>query len=371
MKHSIDLTPFTRAVSTKTERLRKTAEGRKIFGWFCTYTPIEMIHAAGFLPVRISGGTVRIRNANNLVPTFICPYMRASLERALGGEYDYLSGVIQGYTCDVACGMVNIWAENIKGELYHTIPLPYNTSDESRIFYRKTLDELTEKLVSVGVRVDDASLGASLDLFRDIRTSMRELYDLRSLNRLPLSAREFYAVVEAGFSLPPEEYRQLLAVLLETLGGGIEEGPRGIPVLVSGSLVEEPTVYDVLEASGGRVAADDLCTGYRFIDPPDGTGPDPIGRLIDRYQRRFPCPSRSTAADRISPIKGLISGSGARGVIFLFQKFCTPHLSDYPVMVEELRKEGIPTLLVEMEETGLGEGQLKTRLEGFFEMIGD
>lgn len=370
MKHSIDLTPFTRAVSTKTERLRRTAKDRKIFGWFCTYTPIEMIHAAGFLPVRISGGTVRIKTANNLVPTFICPYMRASLERALGGEYDYLSGVIQGYTCDVACGMINVWAENIKGELSHTIPLPYNTSKESTIFYRKTLEELTGKLASVGGAMDDASLGTSLDLFRDIRTSMRSLYALRSRNRLALSAREFYTVVEAGFSLPPEEYRTMLAALLESLGDGVAEGPEGIPVLVSGSLVEEPAVYDILEASGGRVAADDLCTGYRFIDPPDGTGPDPIGRLVDRYQRRFPCPSRSTAADRMPPMKEIISRSGARGVIFLFQKFCTPHLSDYPVMVEELRKEGIPTLLVEMEETGLGEGQLKTRLEGFFEMIG-
>ena len=63
MKHSIDLTPFTRAVSTKTERLRKAAKGRKVFGWFCTYTPIEMIHAAGFLPARISGGMVRIQRS--------------------------------------------------------------------------------------------------------------------------------------------------------------------------------------------------------------------------------------------------------------------------------------------------------------------
>jgi len=87
--------------------------------------------------------------------------------------------------------------------------------------------------------------------------------------------------------------------------------------------------------------------------------------------RRFPCPSRSLVEDRIAPIRGLISRSGIRGVIFLFQKFCTPHLADYPVLVEEIKKEGVPTLLIEMEEAGVTEGQLKTRFEGFFEMIGD
>jgi benzoyl-CoA reductase/2-hydroxyglutaryl-CoA dehydratase subunit BcrC/BadD/HgdB len=29
--------------------------GTKVFGWICTYVPEELIHAAGGLPVRISG----------------------------------------------------------------------------------------------------------------------------------------------------------------------------------------------------------------------------------------------------------------------------------------------------------------------------
>jgi len=34
-----------------------SSKGKKIIGYFCTYTPIEIIHAAGFLHVRILGGT--------------------------------------------------------------------------------------------------------------------------------------------------------------------------------------------------------------------------------------------------------------------------------------------------------------------------
>jgi benzoyl-CoA reductase/2-hydroxyglutaryl-CoA dehydratase subunit BcrC/BadD/HgdB len=366
----IDISSFEKAVAERTERLRQLRETTEILGWLCTYTPIELIHAAGFLPVRIWGGTTRIEKANTLSPSFVCPYLRASLERAMGGQYDYLSGVVYGYTCDAACGMINIWEENIPGEIYHTIPLPYHTNPQATIFYRETLNEFVERLVSAGGSLDDDRLTASLDLYRDIRVLMARLYELRFDNRLALSAREFYTVVEASFCLPPDEFLALLAPLVESARAGNSSPRSGIPVLVSGSLSEEPRVYDIMEAAGGRIAADDLCTGYRFIDPADGSGSAPLDRLIDRYQRRFPCPARSVVGERTEPVFDLIERSGAQGVIFAFQKFCTPHLADYPALWEELKAAGIPVLAVEMEETGINEGQLGTRLEGFFEMIG-
>ncbi len=199
----INISPFEKAVADRAQRLRQSRETTKVFGWLCTYTPIELIHAAGFLPVRIWGGTTRIERANTLSPSFVCPYLRASLERAMRGEYDYLSGIVCGYTCDAACGMINIWEENIPGELYHTIPLPYHTNRDATAFYRETLNEFVEKLTSVGGAVDDEKLVSSLDLYGEIRALIGELYELRYDNRLPLSGREFYTVIEACFSLPP------------------------------------------------------------------------------------------------------------------------------------------------------------------------
>jgi benzoyl-CoA reductase/2-hydroxyglutaryl-CoA dehydratase subunit BcrC/BadD/HgdB len=57
-------------------------------------------------------------------------------------------------------------------------------------------------------------------------------------------------------------------------------------------------------------------------------------------------------------------------VIFVVQKFCTPHLADYPAVSEALKQNGFPSILVEMDETWQMEAQLKTRLESFFEMMG-
>jgi len=366
----IDIGLFVEAVSNRTERFARDAKKQKVFGWFCTYTPIELIHAAGFLPVRIFGGMTTVEKAGNLVPNFVCPYMRTSLERAMRGEYKYLSGVIQGYTCDISCGMMNIWEENTGIKFFHTVPLPYNLNEIARAFYRNTLNELIDKLAGVGGRVDSTTLSRSLDLYAEIRHNLLRLHELRLRNIFVPPARDFYTIMEAGFSLPPEVYLKLLTNLAGALDGKKAIPVKGIPVLVSGSIVEQMWIFDLLEAMGGRVVADDLCNGYRYCEPADGSGTDPMDRLIDRYMHRFPCPSRSNIEDRVPRIKELVDRSGAKGVIFLFQKFCTPHLADYPALSEALRNDDIPVLSIEMDESGNIEGQLKTRFGAFFEMIG-
>ena len=362
--------PFVKALEQSHERLDHLASaGTKIIGYFCTYTPVEIIHAAGFLPVRILGGRGPVTGADSLVPTFVCPYMRMALDKALAGGRSYLSGIVQGYTCDVACGLVRIWQENLPGALFHTIPLPYNDSPDARRFFRAALAEAAEKLNLIGGSFTEERLDASILLYEDVRGAMRELFRFRAENRLGLSAAELLSVILAGFVTRPEEYRLMLHDLTDQVPTMAAARP-GLPVLVSGSVLEEPAVLEVIEAAGGRIAADDLCTGFRCVQPPVDRAADPVEWLMDRTFRRIPCPARSRAEERLQLLLGLVAESGARGVIFPLQKFCTPHLADLPTLMKGLREQGIPSVVLEMEEAGLNEGSLKTRVEAFFEMLG-
>jgi benzoyl-CoA reductase/2-hydroxyglutaryl-CoA dehydratase subunit BcrC/BadD/HgdB len=362
--------PFAEAANGKTERFSNlAAEGKKILGYFCTYTPIELIHASGFIPLRIQGGPGTITKADSLAPSFICPYMRQALEKALAGEYNYLSGIVQAYTCDVACGLTQIWQESIPGEVFHTMPLPYLDGPDSRKFFQAVIEELNLKMHHVGGTFTEEALDASLRLYSEIRAQVLELYRLRYTGSLPLSAADFLSVIQAGFVTRPEDYLGMIQELIAEVKGAEASHASGIPVLVSGSLIEDPKILELLEQVGGTVVADDLCTGFRHFYPPAGDGHTAMERLIDRYTRRLPCPARSRAEDRISVIFDLLKRSGARAVIFLFQKFCTPHLADHPVLSEALKKEGIPSLALEMGEMGADEGQSRTRLEAFFEML--
>ncbi|MBW2544973.1 MAG: 2-hydroxyacyl-CoA dehydratase [Deltaproteobacteria bacterium] len=364
------VTPFSEALNDYMKRLEAvSSKGKKIIGYFCTYTPIEIIHAAGFLPVRILGGTGQVDRAYSLAPNFICPPLLLSLDKALESRFNFLSGVVQAYTCDVACGIVNIWEENIGGEIYHTIPLPYNDSPGGKVFFRSAIEEMIEKLKMIGGNITEESLNNAISLYADIRRLVLELYSVRYEGNLPLSATDFHAVIQSGFVTPPEEYRNMLERLLKDMKQVENHNPGGVPVLVSGSLVEEPRVLSILEESGGNIVADDMCTGYRHFCPPAGEGTDALECIIDRYIKRFPCPARTRAIHRMPLLMDLMQCSGARGVVFLFQKFCTPHLSDYPILREELSKEDVPNITVELEATGIMEGQLRTRFQAFIEML--
>ncbi len=364
------LSRFSQAVRDKPNNLRKASEcGERIIGYFCTYTPVEIIHACGFLPIRIWGGQVEVDRAYSLVPNFICPYMRFSMERALKGEFDFLTGIIQGYTCDVACGLMNIWKGHIGMQMYHSIALPYNDSAESREFFASALKETVIRLRDIGGTFSEQALHESLALYEQIRCRVLNLYEMRYAGALPFSAADLLTIVHAGFVMRPEEYSALLEGMENHLDTDTPPEPRGIPILISGSLLEDPALIEIIEGYGHRVVADDLCTGLRHFSPPSGSGTIPLDRLVDRYMNRFPCPSRVRAAQRVPLLMELIGRSGARGVVFAFQKFCTPHLADYPIVSQALRSRGIPSIVIEMEETGIMEGQLRTRLETFFSML--
>lgn len=371
--------PFAEAWRNHGDRIAAlAASGRRFLGYFCTYTPIEMLHAAGFVPVRILGGGDGVLPlASTLTPAFVCPYLRQALEKGLRGEYRYLSGLVQGYTCDGACGVSNVWELHVPGALYHTVSLPYRDDPEARRFLREALTELADKLASVGEPVTAASLEASLKLYEEIRSLARRLYELRALGRFSLSAVDFYTVVVAGLVTPPEQVLAMLRDLVAWAEGsqGAAASPcPGIPVLVSGSVVQELGVLEILEACGARIVADDLCTGWRAFSParPRAAGEsDPVERLMDRHFDRFPCPARRKVQERALLLAELAAESGAKGVVFLLQKFCTPHLADLPVVQESLRNRGIRSLMVELEEGGLNEGQLRTRFQTFLDMLED
>jgi len=361
---------FREALEKKHHALDVLAKnGQKIMGYFCTYTPIEVIHAAGFIPVRVTGESETLTTVDMHVPGFTCPYLRKAFDAAVHGSSNYLSGIIQGYTCDAACGLIHIWKENIGGELFHTVPLPYNDTREGRAYLRSALDELAEKLQSIGGRNVGSQIDQSVRLYASIRERVKRLYEKRYSGNLALPAKDFYTIIQTAFVVPPEDYLDMLRQFMEDAEDTDEKPAQGIPVVVTGSIIEDLGYFDLIEACGGRIVGDDLCTGLRHFDYPEPRDTDPFDRIMERHFNRMPCPARSRATRRAQLLQDLVHQSGARGLIGLFQKFCTPHLADYPVIRDAFTKEGIPSMMLEMDEAGAMKGQIQTRLEGFFEMM--
>ena len=92
--------------------------------------------------------------------------------------------------------------------------------------------------------------------------------------------------------------------------------------------------------------------------------------VADRYVQRAVCPAKHAGLyTRGEHLVDLVKKGHADGVIFLYLKFCDPHAFDYPYIKTMLDGEGIPNLLLELDDSSPTEGQFRTRCEAFVEML--
>ncbi len=354
------------------ERNQEIARSRKpVIGWFCAYTPLEILLAAGLYPYRIvPEPTGAITLADSYIERSFCPYVRSCLGEALEGRYRFLNGLVVVNSCDPMRRMYDAWRYYIGGELVSLLDLPRVDSDLAVEYYRECLDRFIGEL-EAHYQVDisaDALAGAILTQNKT-RSRLRELYQQNQDCGMPISAVQIQRVVRASTVLPGDTFTELLEDLLDEVGStksDFQEGPR---VLVSGSILDNPLVIELIEQCGARVVGDDLCTGTRqFWQPvePDG---DPLMALSRYYLGRTPCPRMKDAQRRFDYLFQLIDDFRADGVIFYTLKFCDPFLYDIPVLKGQLGARGIPSLNLEGDYTPGTLGRVKTRIQAFIEML--
>ncbi|MBI5115069.1 2-hydroxyacyl-CoA dehydratase [Candidatus Poribacteria bacterium] len=364
---------FRNILQTRTDYLRdfKKRTGKKIFGCFCSYTPEELLHAAGIHPVRLFGGTEDITQADTLMQSFVCPFVRGVLDTALKGGFDYLDGIVHAYTCDATCGLFGIWQRNIKTKFTYMFSPPYFLSEGSLRYLVRELNALRNALEKhLQTQITDESISESIELYNRRRSVLKRLYGLRAANPVPISGSETLEVVLAGALMPADEFSDAVESLIPEILRPVGCGQDSHRVFISGSELHDPEILRVIEEAGATIVGDDLCTGARsFFDlvGPDG---NPLETLARRYISRTPCPSRLPAKRRLEFILDGMRDSRAQSLIFIIQKFCDPHLAEQPFLSEKLKAAGIPNMVLEVEHRlGPSREQIRTRVQGFLEML--
>ncbi len=344
--------------------------GRPVIGWFCSYTPLEILHAAGLQPYRIIPDPGKsITNADGYIDRNYCPYARTCLGEALEGNYKFLDGVIFVNSCDAMRRLYDVWRYNVGGNFVHLLDLPRTDNAEAINYFRESLEALTAEIKSqFKVEITDTALKSSIGALNGVRDNLRRLYRLNRDKGFPLAAAQLHTVVKASTALPVDVFNSLLLKLLDELNGaaGYREGPR---LLITGSVMDNPRILELIEECGARVVADDLCTGTRhFWDAVECTA-DPLTDLSRHYLTRTPCPRMKNTGKRFDHILRLIDEFKVDGVVFYTMKFCDPFLFDVPVFKAQLERKGIPSLLLEGDYTPGTLGRVKTRVEAFIEML--
>jgi len=349
------------------------ASGRHVIGYYCSYTPEEIIHAAGMHPMRLFGSRGDTGIADRHLQAYCCSLVRRALAESLSGGLDYLSGTVFPHTCDSIQRLSDIWRLNTSHGFFADVVLPVKlTTESARRYMADVLDKFRKELESYfHLTISDEDLNASIRTYNAIRGSLKEIWELKSHNPGLLSGSDLSSIVRASMVMDRETLKDDLRSLLEELGEGKSSGEaKGKRLMLVGNVCDHPDVYTLIERSGGQVVWDDLCTGSRYFEGMMEEGSDPISSIADRLFERQVCPAKhKSPTARGEHITAKAREHGVQGVVFLYLKFCDPHSFDYPYLREYLEKAGISSMLLEIEDRLPPEGQLLTRIETFTHML--
>ncbi|MFC1858292.1 2-hydroxyacyl-CoA dehydratase subunit D [Thermodesulfobacteriota bacterium] len=349
--------------------------GNPVFGYICTNIPEELIYAADILPVRLIGGNVEISQAYNHLPAFVCHFTRSCLELALSGGYGCLDGIALAYGCDAGCSLFHVLIKNLNLPYQFFMYHPLNTEPEhARTFFEAELKKFQSSLEAfVGHAITEPSMRRAISIYNKNRELLKKLYDIRGQSEnVILSGTEVAELVLSSMLMEKTKSNVLLTDVFESLKeteGVSFKGPR---IHISGSMLPDFELFDLVEACGGMVVSDDLCMGSRYFwDPVDEVKP-PLTALTERYLGMSPCAgmcSQTHFHHRAAQIKAFISAYRIDGVVFAIQNFCDPQQFDCPLIAEALEQDGVPFLMIEIEK-GINKARVKNQLEAFFEIVG-
>lgn len=354
-------------------QLKKTS-GKKIIGYTCSYTPEEVIMAAGAHPLRLFGTKEHISLADAHLQSYCCSVVRGILEEGLSRRVDCLDGMVFPHTCDSMQRLSDIWRMNIPFGFHLDVTLPSKLDTESARDYmidvlKKFRNDLSGKL---NTDISDAALQKAIAATNVIRQAIREIYDIRNLNPRLIPGDDLYTIVRASMIMDREGLARMLpetvADLKQKAAGAKSAATKRI--MMAGGMCNQPDVYAMIEKAGGDIVWDDFCTGARYFIGLTDEGKDPITGIAERLLNRVVCPAKHADLDgRAKHIIQLAKEKNAGGVIFLLFKFCDPYAFDYPYLKERLDEAGIPLMLAEIDDSLPAGGQLQTRFEAFLEML--
>ncbi len=342
-------------------------------GWICTYTPEEVLHAAGFHPFRILEETPSTKLADTYLHHNLCPYVRSCLDFGLKSEDPTLKGIVIVHSCDAMRGLYHSWQHYVSATPFvYFMNVPKDSGSLAQEYFTQEVQKLRTALEThFNRKIEDSSLWSAIDLYNESRRLMAELYELRKNPELLIKGTTVFKVIQASQKMPRESFNQKLKSFLEETKNQetktyLSPGPR---IMIVGSLLASSQIVELVEDAGASVVCDDLCSGSRYFEGNVEKEDNPIKAISSCYLLKAPCARMKNTGLRLERGKKLVEEFQVQGIIYQTVKFCDNHLYDYPLYHEFFQDVGLPILQIEEDFVGGNRGQIRTRVEAFIEML--
>jgi benzoyl-CoA reductase/2-hydroxyglutaryl-CoA dehydratase subunit BcrC/BadD/HgdB len=362
---------FTTDMRLKELQKAKKA-GKKIIGIFCTQVPEELIYASGSIPIRLCAGSFASQKlGEELFPRDSCPLLKSSLGFAAADE-PYISlcdAIVIPATCDGKKKLAEaldeyrpVWALSVP----HCKDRPQDKRQflsEVRLL-KGRLEKLTKK------RITDKALYAAISLLNDRTDAMRAFRAQREREPSVISGCASQLVAQSVFFDDIKRWTAETQTLCNRLAK--KEGkPCRARILLTGSptIIPNLKVPLIVEDLGSTVVIEQSCGTEHSSDPVIDEDREPLSAIAERYLMPSYCPCFVKGEDRIDRLLDLIGRYKVDGVINHTLRLCLPFDVESIKLRDVLSQKRIPFLSINTDYSKEDIGQLKTRIEAFFEMI--
>lgn len=351
--------------------------GRKVAGYFCTFTPLEILDAAGIIPVSLCGMSAEtIPAAERDLPKNLCPLIKSSYGFYISDKcpYTYFADLIVGETtCDGKKKMYELMGRGKEVYVLHLpqgADLPY-AKEMWRTELRRFRDYLQEKF---GVTITDDALRAAAIKRNLLRKRRTELMELLQAECPPISGTELYTFLDGlGFRFSVDESISAVEELIATVKGqqSPQVHPHGKRILVTGCPIGGVLSKTVgaVERNGGNVVCYENCSGAKQSDSMVDTDRlDILDAIADAYLQ-VGCAVMTPDSRRMTHLEELLPQYHIDGVIDISLQTCQPYLLETNTVRQLCRDSGVPYLALETDYSPNDAGQLDTRIAAFLETL--
>lgn len=355
-------------------------KGVPVVGIFCTYTPIELIHAAGAVAVSLCGTSDEpIHYAERHLPKNLCPLIKSSYGFAISEQcpYFYFADLLVGETtCDGKKKMYELLNE-IKP--IHVMHLPQGQDmDHAFVYWREELLRLKEVLEKTfNVEITEDILREEIKERNRERKVLMDFYELGKLNPSPISGCEINETIEAlGFQFDRKSQCDFISKRTKELKEKYEKELKNTKsnrprILITGCPVNgvRNKVLKTIEESGADIVAFENCSGVREKMTLVDETIDPIDALTEKYLN-VSCSVMTPNPRRFEALDEMIDEYQIDGVIEVVLQAChTFNIEAYNAKKFVTEKKHKPYLYIETDYSELDMGQMNTRINALLEML--
>ena len=347
------------------------AEGRKVVLTAPVYTPEEIIHSMGMVPMGVWGADVQINEAKKYFPAFICTIMQSIVELGIKGVYDGASAIVIPSLCDSLKVIGQNWKYAVKGIPFIAMTYPQNRKPAfghtfTKAGYEYVIRGLEE---ATGLKFDDEKLAESIEVYNAHNAAMRALVPTLAAHS-EITCAQRSDIFKSAFFMRKEEHTALVNELLAVLEAEAPAEDK-IRIMTSGILADAPGLLEILDDNGMQIVCDDVAAEsrkYRTDAPAEGE--TALDRLASKFCAMDNCSVLyDVEKKRVDKIVSDAKAAKAKGVLVVLTKFCDPEEFDYPLIKRACAEAEIPCVLIEVDRQMVNYEQARTAIETFKDLL--